>query len=243
VARNTPSFDARDEPGNRWLVIAAVIVGVLLLGAALVALYHMLFDTVAVTVKDDKAVFAVQPMLPPPPPPPPPPPEPKEKPPEPSEEPKPMPEAAAPPKPDAPAPMQNDAPAQAGTDAYGVKAGSGGGQGGSGSGGTCLTPPCGTGRGGGFSDGLYRQYLKSALQEAVSRDSRVNRLVFTADLEIVVTPAGRIEHVALRNGSGKGNVDDMLKQILERVSGLRPPPVSSQYPVVIQVRGRNQFGG
>jgi hypothetical protein len=140
--------------------------------------------------------------------------------------------------------MQNNAPAQAGNDAYNVGAGSGSGAGGSGSNGTCLKPPCGTGTGGSrISDGLYRSYLKSALQEAVSRDSRVNRLVFTADLEITVTPAGRIERVALRSSSGKSNVDDVLKDILERVSGLRPPPVSSQYPVVIQVRGRNQFGG
>ena len=112
--------------------------------------------------------------------------------------------------------------------------------GGSGATGTCLKPPCGTG-GGGISDGLYKGMLKRAIQSAISSDSRVNKFIFTNNFAIVVTPGGRITAVELRSGSGKANVDRTLTEILEGLS-VPPPPVKSQYPVVIQVRGRNQFG-
>jgi hypothetical protein len=46
----------------------------------------------------------------------------------------------------------------------------------------------------------------------------------------------------MRTGSGKTNVDRTLTQILEGLS-VPPPPVKSQNPIVIQVRGRSQFGG
>ena len=51
--------------------------------------------------------------------------------------------------------------------------------GGGGSTGTCVKPPCGTGGGGGFSDGLYKGMLKRAIQSAISSDSRVNKFIFT----------------------------------------------------------------
>jgi TonB family protein len=112
--------------------------------------------------------------------------------------------------------------------------------GGSGATGSCLTPPCGGG--GGISDRLYQGQLKRAIQAAISGDSRVNKFVFTNNFAIVVTPGGRITSVQMRTGSGKTNVDRTLTQILEGLS-VPPPPVKSQYPIVIQVRGRSQFGG
>jgi hypothetical protein len=132
--------------------------------------------------------------------------------------------------------MQMNAEAQAGPGS--IAAGSGSGSGAPSSSGTCIGD-CGNSRGPvGLGDGLYRQYLRSALQTAVMRDSRVNKLSFTADFDIVVTPDGRIEHVRLRRSSGNGRRDNDLKEIIENLGGLRKPPVSSRYPVIITVEGR-----
>jgi outer membrane biosynthesis protein TonB len=230
------------EPGEnpvlRWGLIA---LGVVLLLAIGWFVYVQLTGTLTTKVKDDQAVTAVTPMTPPPPPPPPPP-KPEEKPPEPTDAPKPTPEPAAAPKPDAPAPMTQNAPAQAGTDSFGLQAGSGSGSGAPGGTGTCIGTNCGKAKGGGIQDGLYRRYLSGVLQQAVSSDSRVNKQVFTGDFEIVLTSDGRIERVVMRRGSGKENVDSILKRILENVRGLNPPPVTSRYPVLVTVRGRSQLG-
>lgn len=226
-----------DSEAKRFAIYA---VGALLVLGVLWFIYAQLTQPVTIKVKDERTITAAPDLLPPPPPPPPPPPEPVEKPPEPTEAPTPTPEAAAP-KPDAPAPMTIAADAQAGADTYGLSAGSGQGSGAPGGSGTCIGTNCGTARGGGISDGLYRNSLKRAIQAAISGDSRVNKFVFTNNFEIVVTPGGRITQVKLRDGSGKANVDRTLTEILEGLS-VPPPPVKSQYPVVIQVRGRNQFG-
>ncbi|WP_293882153.1 hypothetical protein [Sphingomonas sp.] len=230
------------EPGENPVVHWALVgLGLLFVLGIAWFLYVQLTGTLTTKVKDDQPVQMTE-MLPPPlpPPPPPPPPPPEVKPPEPSDAPKPTPEPAAAPKPDAPAPMTVAADAQAGNDAFGLQAGSGGGMGGGGAGGTCVKPPCGTG--GGIGDGLYKNMLKRAIQTAISGDKRVNKFVFTNNFAIVVTPAGRITAVELRSGSGKANIDKMLTEILQGLS-VPPPPVKSQYPVVIQVRGRSQFGG
>lgn len=179
-------------------------------------------------------------MLPPPPPPPPPPPEPQEKPPEPTEQevPTPSPEPAK--APDAPAPVTIAGPAQAGGDSYGLQSGSGTGSGAPSSAGTCVGANCGGG-GGGIRDAFYRRYLSGALQQAISRDDRVNRLVFTADFEVRISPTGQVDGVTLRRSSGKDDRDRLLQEILRSVRGLDPPPVAARYPVLITVRGRRSL--
>lgn len=184
-------------------------------------------------------------MLPPPPPPPPPPPEPQEKPPEPVEQPAPTPDQPSTPKPAEPqaaAPVTIAGAAQAGTDAFGLSAGSGGGIGSPGGGGTCLGTKCGTGGGGGggMSEGVYRRYLSSTLQERVQNDEAINRLIFSADYTLTVTPDGRITGLRFvgARGSGDTKVMERLTALLERVSGLTPPPSTMQFPQRVTVRGR-----
>ncbi len=174
-------------------------------------------------------------MLPPPPPPPPPPPEPQQKPPEPTDTQQPVPQL----QPQAPAPLTQNAPAEAGGDAFGLQSGSGNGLGSPGSTGTCIGPSCGNGGGTpGVSDGFYRRYLSGALQERVQGNDKVNRLVFTAEFAITVSPSGVITAVELLRSSGKGDRDKLLKSILEQVRGLDAPPGSMRFPQRITVRGR-----
>lgn len=227
----TASFEEpRGNAAVRWALIA---LGVLLALFLVWFIYISVTGVHGVAVKQE-APPTISPLLPPPPPPPPPPKEvvkqetPTEKP-----TPSPSPEPAK--TPDAPAPMQMNAEAQSG--AGSIAAGSGQGGGSPGGTGTCITD-CGGGAPQGLNDGLYRQYLRSALQAAVLRDARVKKLSFTADFDIVITPDGRIERARVRRSTGNSQRDDDLLSILQTITGLRKPPVSSRYPVTINIQGR-----
>lgn len=174
---------------------------------------------------------------------PPPPPELKEKPPEPTEQPQPSPaEAAKAPQQPQAAPVSIAAPAQAGTDSFGLTAGNGGGIGAPGSAGTCLGTNCGAkpSGGSGLSEGLYRRYLSSALEDRVRGDDKLSRLVFSADLALTVTADGRVTGVRLLGVRGGNDEESMRKlaAVLAGVRGLNAPPQSMTFPQRITVRGR-----
>jgi len=137
--------------------------------------------------------------------------------------------------------MQIDSTAQAGSDSFGLGAGKGGGIGAPGGAGTCLGTNCGSGVGGGISDAFYGRYLSSALQERVQRDSKVNRLVFTADFAIWISPSGKVTKIELVRSSGDEKRDAILENILQGVSGLDTPPSSYRFPQRITVRGRRSL--
>lgn len=232
-----PDFD--EEPGSRrWLPIA--IGGALLLGVL-----WFLYQQIAAThgVKVEAPPPAVVQMLPPPPPPPPPPPTPQNKPPEPQDKPAPVPQSEAP-KPvaaPAPAPISINGPAQAGSDAFGLQSGNGNGATGNGTG-TCLGANCGGGGGGGgMSDVFYRRYLSAVLQEKVQRDDRINRLVFSSDFAITVSPTGRITQVTLLKSSGREDRDQAIRAVLLAVTNLDAPPGAVRFPQRITVRGRRSL--
>lgn len=217
-------------------------VALLLLGALAWFIYGQLTAVTGVKV-EAPPTQAVE-MLPPPPPPPPPPPTPQEKPPEPTEQPQPAPVSEAPksPQPQAAAPVTIAGAAQAGSDAFGLSAGSGGGIGAPGSGGTCLGNACGTGGGGGggVSEAFYRRYLSSALQERVQDDDRISRLVFSADFALSVGRDGRVTGVQFLESRGAGNRElaQRLLALLQQVRGLDPPPTDMRFPQRITVRGK-----
>lgn len=217
-------------------------VGIVLLlaGFAALAWWIVLQWTAVQGVKVEAPPPQAVEMLPPPPPPPPPPPE-QVRPPEPTEQPAPVPNPepqASEPKPEA-APVTIAGPAQAGTDSFGISAGSGGGIGAPGGTGTCLGTDCGGGGGGGGgNEAFYRQYLSSALQRRVQDNDRVSRLVFTAEFALTVSPGGTVTGVRLLRSSGKDDRDALLKDILEAVRGLNPPPAAMRFPQTVTVRGR-----
>lgn len=188
---------------------------------------------------EPKSIVDVVPMETPPPPPPPPPP--KEKPPEPTEQPQPSPsEAQKSPQPQA-APVSIAAPAQAGTNSFGVTAGSGQGNGAPSSTGTCLGNNCGSKPSGtGMTEGIYRRYLSSALEERVRGDEKLSRLVFSADLALTVTDDGRITGVRLLGARGRNDDETMRKltALLGTVRGLNAPPSAMVFPQRVTVRGR-----
>lgn len=216
-----------------------IVAGAVLLAAFGWFVWTQLTQPITRKVREEQAIVAIVPPDLPPPPPPPPPPE--VKPPEPTEQqvtPAPVPQAAAP---EAPAQTQMDAPASAGVG--GIAAGTGSGMGAPGSGGTCLTPPCGGVRSGGapFNEAFYRRTLSSELQSYIDRDKRLSRLVFDAGLHIVISSSGAVTSVSLVKPSGKTEVDQQLTAVLKGIRGLSPPPAGIRFPQNVKVRGRRPF--
>lgn len=222
--------DPGDNPTRRILTYVG---GGLLLLAALWFIYSTLTTPVNRRVDPDRTVTAAPDLLPPPPPPPPPPPEPVETPPEPTETPVPQ-EAPTPaPTPDAPAPMQIDGPAQAGTDAFGMKSGSGGGLGAIGGTGSCVGTNCG---GGAIGDAFYARYMSTTLERAVRRDRRLNRKIFQIRVAIWIA-GGRISRATLLSPTGDKKIDDALMDVVTATANLQPPPANLKFPQRITVRG------
>jgi TonB family protein len=172
-----------------------------------------------------------------PPPPPPPPPPPKEQPPEPEKEttpsPSPDPKPEAPQKSEAPKQLTINGPAQAGSDAFGVAAGKGGGVavGGDPNGSDSLG-------GGGFAEASYERYLRSTLQSAVQADDRINKLFFNAQVRIWVRADGAIGSVVISKSSGDERADRALVAALQGLPRLDPPPPQLRFPARVALRGR-----
>jgi TonB family protein len=173
-------------------------------------------------------------LLTPPPPPPPPPPTPR--PPEPDkpvETPMPSPEPKPEAKSEAPKQLTINGPPQAGSDSFGVAAGSGGGRmvGGDPNGGD------GTG-GGGFAEGAYRRLLASALQAAIQSDDQASRLVFTAEVRVWIAPDGRITKVVIAKSSGDARTDRAVVAALMQAGQLDAPPAQLKFPALVALKGR-----
>jgi len=129
---------------------------------------------------------------------------------------------------DAPRPMTINGPAQAGSDAFNVGAGNGGGMG---------AP------GGGLGEADYSRYLGSAFQQAVQNDERVNRLVFSAEISVWVNDSGHVTRAEVTRSSGDPKLDQALVEVLESMPALdEAPPSSVEFPARIEIRGRRASG-
>lgn len=126
----------------------------------------------------------------------------------------------------APKPVTINGPAQAGSDAFNVGAGNGGGDVGSGS---------------GIGEASYTRYLGSALQQTIQNDNNVNHLVFTADMEVWVDSNGRITRASVLKTSGDHSIDDDLVAALESMPALdEPPPPTLEFPQRVRIEGRRR---
>lgn len=176
------------------------------------------------------------------PPPPPPPPEP-EKPPEPEEpkeeevvepEPEPEPTPAEEPKPEeAPKPMDDlsqamemNADAQAGTDAFNIRQGTGGGMAGSGA--------------GRVGNATYSQYLGYALQKILRENEETRNLAWRQmRINVWLTAAGQVTQVEVTTSSGDADVDTKVVAALRAAGSLSErPPASFNMPVRVALSSR-----
>lgn len=221
------THEYRRRPQRRWLGPVVGAVAVLLLGALI---WH--FATSSVGVRRAAPRIATITPLPPPPPPP------KEKPPEPKkveEDIKPIDKPQdIPQKPvDAPKPSNDVAKnvtingdAQAGSDNFNIGAGDGGGM-------------MGSGGGTGTGTGSYDTYLGYAIQQAVQRDDRVNRLVFDVRADVWLDAEGKLTRAELVGSSGNSKTDDALIEALRAMPRIDvAPPSSLRFPLRVAIRGK-----
>jgi TonB family protein len=218
--------DTTDTDRMRGLAKPAIL---LLIAAAIATgLWFALHDVAGVRrAAPPPTLIAILPPPPPPPPTPQEPPEPEKQ----LETPKP--EEQPRPQDQAPPPLTINGPAQAGGDAFGIGAGSGGGM---------ALGGRGDGEGGGgsaFADSAYSRFLGSEVQQAVQNDDRINRQVFTADVDIWVDSGGRVTRARIRRGTGDDRLDKSLVATLERLGALsEPPPAAFKFPQRVAIRGR-----
>lgn len=212
---------------RRWLGPAIGVIAVVLLG---VLIWHFAGSTVGVR-REAPRIATITPLPPPPPPP-------KEKPPEPKkveEDIKPVDKPQdVPQKPvDAPKPSNDlarnvtmNADAQAGSDAFNIGAGDGGGM-------------VGSGGGTGSGTGSYDQYLGYAIQQAVQRDGRVNRLAFDVRADIWLDADGKLTRAELVGSSGNADTDQALLDALRTMPHIDvAPPSSLHFPLRVAIRGK-----
>ncbi|MDR3508724.1 MAG: TonB family protein [Caulobacteraceae bacterium] len=224
-------MDALDR--REWIANAARI-GVPLVVLAVLAMLIWRLASNTAGERREVAEVPVIALTPPPPPPPPP----KERPPEPQKaletpEPTPQPKTNAPQKSDAPKQLTINGPAQAGTDAFGVAAGRGGGV-------SVGGDPNGSDTGGGeFAAANYTRYLNAALQQAIQSNDKVSRLFFTVQVRIWIGPDGGLTKVAIVKSSGDDRTDRALIAALEQIRRLdEAPPPQLKFPALVALRGR-----
>jgi protein TonB len=214
--------DFAEEYQESWtsrLRTLAVPGGILLLVAG--TIFYFLHDTAGIR-REAPPLPTLIATLPPPPPPPPPKQVEQEKKIEEQQKPIEQPKMAN----SSPKTITEAGPAQAGSDAFGIQAGSGDGD---------------VGSGGGFGEANYQRYLGSALQQSIQNDDRVNHLVFTADMAVWVDPNGHVTHAAILKTSGDAKIDQDLVAVLQDMPALdEPPPSTLQFPQRVRVEGKRR---
>ncbi|KDP86534.1 hypothetical protein CF70_006665 [Cupriavidus sp. SK-3] len=214
---------------RRW---GGLLIGALVIVGLAVLVWRLLSDTAST-----RREVAATPMLVLPPPPPPPP-EPEKLPePEPEKikpevvEPKPAdpqeaPKDDAPPSPskDLGDPVTIDGAAQAGTDAFGIQAGSGGGM---------------TGGGGGLGSRSYASYVSNALQQAFARDQRTRQLAFEdIRIDLWLDADGKATRAQLVRGTGNAQTDEAVLAMVRDFRADERPPASLRFPMRMSIKGR-----
>jgi TonB family protein len=218
----------KNQPKRPVGAIVAGVVAVLLAGGV-----YWLSQNIAGVSRGPEQAPNVN-LLPPPPPAPPPPPPPPEKqvPPDKQIEP---PKNDEPKQADQPKQLTIAGPAQAGGDAFGIKAGSGGGS-------SIIGGPSETGGatgGGGFAEAAYSRYLGTEMQRAIQADDKLSRQVFAADVAVWFDAAGRLTKAKILRSSGDSRLDQQLVATLEGMRAIGdPPPPAFRFPQKVTVRGR-----
>ena len=211
--------------------------GIILGAVALVVLAAIVWNLLSGTASTKREVAATPMLMLPPPPPPPP---------EPEKLPEPQPDKIKPevadikpsavdkPQDDAPSPSKDssdsvtiNSDAQAGNDAFGVRAGSGGGT-------------TGSGVPGGLGGSSYSRYVSSILQQALARDPRTRQLVFDdIRLDVWLAADGKTARAELIQSTGNATTDEAVLAMVRDLDRIdERPPASLRFPMRVSMKGR-----
>lgn len=120
--------------------------------------------------------------------------------------------------------MQMDGDAQAGSDAFNIGAGKGGGMAGSG--------------GGRLGNGTYSQFLAYAFQRLMRDSPELRSLAFRVHLDVWIDQGGQVIRVELTRSTGDPELDAKVLAALRASPALERPPASISMPVRISLQGR-----
>ncbi|MFT4172320.1 MAG: energy transducer TonB [Rhodocyclaceae bacterium] len=218
---------------RRW---GGTIITVVVVVALVAGLWHLLSGTAATRREAPTTAMLTLP------PPPPPPPEP-EKLPEPEQEkiaevtevaPTPAESTEKPMDNQPPSPAQDmgeavtiDGDAQAGTDAFGIQAGGGGGM-------------TGSGGAGGLANSSYSAYVTNFLQQTLLRDPRTRHLAFSdVQIDLWLLSNGERTRLRLVRGTGNARTDEAVLAVVRDVERFKErPPRSIRYPIRFSMDGQ-----
>jgi TonB family protein len=214
-------MNASGRRPSRIVPVAIGALGVLLAGGLVWFWARSMMAAKAVKSRPVEQVVQMIRPLPPPPEAPPPPPPPPDKVEEqlPPDQPDPEPAAA-----DNSQQLGLDADASAGGDGFGLVARKGG------------ADLLGTGS---AIFGHYTSMLKDAILEALSDNPKARRGSYAVIVRIWVAADGRIERIALAQGSGRTDLDSDIQQALGRMSRVsESPPLEMPQPVTLKIVSR-----
>ena len=240
-----PVISTRSQPvesgmAGLWRRWGGVVLGAVALALLMGLVWYLLKDTAS---QKRQVADAPMLMLPPPPPPPPEP----EKLPEPEPEPikpqmvepeitpveplEPRKDDAPPsPSPDLGDPVTMNSDAQAGTDAFGIGAGRGGGSVGGGAG------------GGGLGSASYFRYVGSMLSRELARHPRTRHLAFDdIQIDLWLDAAGKVTRVQRVKGTGAEATDEAVLAMVRELGRIdEAPPAAQRMPLRISMKGQRQ---
>jgi periplasmic protein TonB len=201
------TFDNPFEQQGRKRPWASYGIGLLILLLIAFAIWR-LATTQEVGIRKEEPVSQLMAVAPPPPPPPPPKPQEVVK-----QTPTPVPQQQPQAQPKAQAPANNaiteNAPAQAGGDDFNIGAGNGEGM-------------TGSGGAGFFNPAVFSTYIKSVITIAVRKSEALKP--FHANVDIWLSPEGKITKVTLRASTGSDANDTALTDLLLSMPPLEQPP-------------------
>ena len=124
-------------------------------------------------------------------------------------------------------PVSINSDAQAGTDAFGIQAGRGGGS---------------TGTGGGLGAGSYNSYVSNQLQQVLQRDPRTRSLSLDGlSVDLWMTVDGKLTRLQIARGTGNPEADELILATLRGIDRLdERPPSTLRMPMRLSMRFKRQ---
>lgn len=88
-------------------------------------------------------------------------------------------------------------------------------------------------------DAIVNDAVNSAFQEALSREKALKDKNYKVVVKVWIDAGGKVNRVALADGTGDARVDELLKDVLQNLKALREgPPTDMPQPLKIRVTSR-----
>ena len=96
----------------------------------------------------------------------------------------------------------------------------------------------GDGDGSGSRFGWYAGLLQQTIQDALSRDGKINKTDYKVMVKIWVSANGTVKQVEVYGSSGQAETDVAIEKVLAHLSALREPPEDMPQPIKLRITSR-----